>query len=56
MGAEKTWCGGVDCTTANVWSRVHVGEGYSEEFEVVGVHQGSVLSLLLSISLLEALS
>ena len=26
---------------ANAWSRVRVGEGYSEEFEVkVGVHQG----------------
>ena len=38
-------------------SRVHVGEGYSEEFEVkVGVHQGSVLSPLLFIIVLEALS
>ena len=35
---------------ANAWSRVRVGEGYSEEFEVkVGVHQGSVLSPLLFI-------
>ena len=34
-----------------------VGEGYSEEFEVkVGVHQGSVLSPLLFIIVLEALS
>ena len=42
---------------ANAWSRVHVGEGYSEEFEVkVGVHQGSVLSPLLFIIVLEALS
>ena len=42
---------------ANVRSRVHVGEGYSEEFEVkVGVHQGSVLSRLLFIIVLEALS
>ena len=42
---------------ANARSRVHVGEGYSEEFEVmVGVHQGSVLSLLLFIIVLEALS
>ena len=41
---------------ANVWSRVLVGEGYSEEFEVkVGVHQGSVLSPLLFIIVLEAL-
>ena len=40
------------------WSRgVRVGEGYSEEFEVkVVVHQGSVLSPLLFIILLEALS
>ena len=62
MGAEKTWCGRVDCATgagmyANVRSRVCVGEGYSEEFEVkVGVHQGSVLSPLLFIIVLEALS
>ena len=42
---------------ANAWSRVHVGEGYSEEFEVkIGVHQGSVLSPLLFIIVLEALS
>ena len=42
---------------ANVWSHVCVGEGYSKELEVkVGVHQGSVLSLLLFIIVLEALS
>ena len=42
---------------ANSRSRVRVSEGYSEEFEVkVGVHQGSVLSLLLFIIMLEALS
>ena len=42
---------------ANVRSHVPVGEGYSEEFEVkVDVHQGLVLSLLLFIILLEALS
>ena len=42
---------------ANAQSRVRVGEGYSEEFEVkVGVHQGSVLSPLLFIIVLEALS
>ena len=41
---------------ANAQSHVHVGEGYSEEFEVkVGVHQGSVLSPLLFIIVLEAL-
>ena len=42
---------------SNAKSRVHAGEGYSEEFEVeVGVHQGSALSLLLFIIVLEALS
>ena len=42
---------------ANARSRVRVGEGYSEEFEVkVAVHQGSVLSPLLFIIVLEALS
>ena len=42
---------------ANAWSPVRVGEGYSEEFEVkVGVHQCSILSLLLFIIVLEALS
>ena len=40
----------VQGTYANARSRVRVGEGYSEEFEVkVGVHKGSVLSLLLFI-------
>ena len=42
---------------ANARSYVSVGEGYSEEFEVkVGIHQGSVLSPLLFIIVLEALS
>ena len=41
---------------ANEQSHVHVDEGYSEEFEVkVGVHQDSVLSLLLVTILLEVL-
>ena len=41
----------------DVRSRVRVGDGYSEEFGVgVGIHQGSVLSPLLFIILLEALS
>ena len=42
---------------SNARSSVRVGEGYSEEFEVkVGVQQGSVLSLLLFIMVLEALT
>ena len=42
---------------ANAWNYVPVGEEYSEEFEVkVGVYQDSVLSLLLFIIVLEALS
>ena len=42
---------------SNARSRVHVGERHSEEFEVkVGVHQGFVLSPLLFIIVLEALS
>ena len=42
---------------ANARSHVPVGEGYSEEFEVkVNIHQGSVLSPLLFIIVLEALS
>ena len=41
----------------DVRSRVRVGDGYGEEFGVgVGVHQGSVLSPLLFIIVLEALS
>ena len=41
----------------NACSRVRVGSEYSEEFKVgVGVHQGSVLSPLLFIIVLEALS
>ena len=62
MGAGKTWCGEVDCQLvqgmyANAQSRVRVGEGYSEEYEVkVGVYQDSVLSLLLFIIVLKALS
>ena len=41
----------------NARSRVRVGDSYSEEFGVgVGVHQGSVLSPLLFIIVLEALS
>ena len=42
---------------SNARRRVRVGEGYSEELEVkIGVHHGSVLSTLLFIIVLEALS
>ena len=41
----------------NVWSCVWVCKGLSDEFEVkCGVHQGSVLSPLLFIIMLDALS
>ena len=56
LGVEEWIVRLVQGMYANVRSRVHVGEGYSEEFEVnVGVHQGSVLSPLLFIIVLEAL-
>ena len=42
---------------ANKRSHVRVGEGYSEEFKVkVSVHQGFVISPLLFVIVLEALS
>ena len=57
LGVEEWIVRLVQLMYANAQSRVRVGEGYSEEFEVkVGVHQGSVLSLLLFIIVLEALS
>ena len=57
LGVEEWIVRLVQGMYANARSRVRVGEGYSEEFEVkVGVHQGSVLSLLLFIIVLEALS
>ena len=57
LGVEKWIVRLVQGMYANAQSHVHVGEGYSEEFEVkVGVHQGSVLSPLLFIIVLEALS
>ena len=57
LGVEEWIVQLVQGMYANARSRVRVGEGYSEEFEVkVGVHQGSVLSPLLVIIVLEALS
>ena len=57
LGVEEWIVRLVQGMYANVRSRVLVGEGYSEEFELkVGVHQGSVLSPLLFIIVLEALS
>ena len=42
---------------ANEQSQAHVGKGFNKEFEVkVGVHQGSILSPLLFIIVLEVLS
>ena len=57
LGVEEWIVRVVQGLYANARSRICVGEGYSEEFEVkVGVHQGSVLSPLLFIFVLEALS
>ena len=57
LGVEKWIVRLVQGMYANVWSHVHVGEGYSEEFEVkVGIHQGSEHSPFLFIVVLEALS
>ena len=57
LGVEEWIVRLVQGMYANARSRVRVGEEYSEEFEVkVGVHQGSVLSPLLFIIVLEALS
>ena len=57
LGVEDWIVGLMQGMYANGQSSVHIGEGYSEEFEVkVGVLQGSVLSSLLFIIVLEALS
>ena len=56
LGVEEWIVRLVQGMYANAQNHVHVGEGYSEEFEVkVGIHQGSVLSPLLFIIVLEAL-
>ena len=57
LGVDEWLIRLVQSMYANVRSRVRVGDEYSEEFNVgVGVHQGSVLSPLLFIIVLEALS
>ena len=57
LGIDKWLLRLVQSMYKDVRSRVRVGDGYSEEFGVgVGVHQGSVLSPLLFIIVLEALS
>ena len=57
VGVEEWIVRLVQAMYNNARSRVGVGSEYSEEFEVgVGVHQGSVLSPLLFIIVLEALS
>ena len=57
LGVEEWIVRLVQGMYANARSQVRVGKGFSKEFEVkVGVHQGSVLSPLLFIIVLEALS
>ena len=57
LGVEEQIVRLVQGMYANARSSVHVGEWCSEEFEVkVGIHQGLVLSLLLFIIVLDALS
>ena len=57
LGVEEWVVRLVEGMYTNTRSRVCVGNGFSEEFEVrIGVHQGSVLSLFLFIIVLEALS
>ena len=57
LGVEEWIVRLVQAMYNNARSRVRVGSEYNEEFEVgVGVHQGSVLSPLLFIIVLEALS
>ena len=57
LGVEEWIVRLVQGMYANAQTRVRVGEGYSEQFEVkVDVHQGSVLSPLLFTIVLEAIS
>ena len=57
LGVEEWIARVVQRMYANVRTHVRVGEEYSEEFTVkVSVHQGWVLSLLLFIIVLQALS
>ena len=57
LGIEEWLVKVVQSMYENVSSRVRVGKGYSDAFGVkVGVHQGSVLSPLLFIIVMEALS
>ena len=56
LGVEEWIVWLVQGMYANAQSQVHVGQGFSKEFEVkVGIHRGSVLSPLLFIIVLEAL-
>ena len=57
LGVEEWIVPLVQGMYVNALNHVCIGEGYSEEFEVkVSVHQGSILSQLLFINVLEALS
>ena len=56
LGVEEWIVRPVQCMYGCVRSKVRVGDSYSEQFDVkVGVHQGSVISPLLLILVLEAL-
>ena len=57
MGLPKAEVRMVESTYEKTTARVVVGEGASEEFEVkIGLTQGSVLSLLLFIAVLDLIS
>lgn len=57
LGVEEWLVNTVQAMDSNARNWVHIGEGYSVKFDVnVGVHKGSVLSSLLFIIVLEALS
>ena len=62
MGIETTWCGRMASPNSDdMYERartvVRTKQGYSTEFEVkVGIHQGSVLSPLLFVAVMEVVT